>query len=207
MKILITAGSTWVKIDAVRILTNRFTGRTGVALARALAQKKHRVTLLVNPHCVSKELKGLLVEKFYYFTEFKQKIISLLKKQKFDLIIHTAAVSDYVLPNPGKSKIPSGKPALTITLKPTEKIIKIMRRLVPAALIMQFKLEEKKARLLEKAYASLLANGSDFVVANALEDLKTKYLINRAKHMIKINSLQDLAANIHKILTSLVVKK
>ena len=34
MKVLITAGATWVKIDDVRIITNRFTVNTGLYLAK-----------------------------------------------------------------------------------------------------------------------------------------------------------------------------
>ena len=85
-KVLITAGSTWVKVDEVRILTNRFTGRTGIELARALKKAGCDVTLLVNTHCVSKELAGLKTVNFFYYDEFKDKVVSLLKKERFDAI-------------------------------------------------------------------------------------------------------------------------
>jgi phosphopantothenoylcysteine synthetase/decarboxylase len=194
--ILITAGSTWVKIDEVRVLANIFTGRTGIELARALQKAGCDVTLLINPHCVSKELSGLKAVEFFYYDEFKNKVVTLLKKEKFDAIIHTAAVSDYVLPTPVKNKIPSGKKSLILKLKPTQKIIKLMRMLNPEALLIQFKLEKAVEGLIDKAYASLKANDSDFVVANALVDIDKKYLISREKNIIKACGTAQLAQNL-----------
>jgi len=195
-KVLITAGSTWVKIDEVRILTNRFTGRTGIELARALQNAGCSVTLLVNPHCVNKELSGLKAVEFFYYDEFKDKVVSLLRREKFDAIIHTAAVSDYILPKPEKNKIPSGKKSLTLKLKPAQKIIKLIRQAAPQALLIQFKLERARAGLVDKAYVSLVANGSDFVVANALADIDIKYLISREKNIIKAWGTAQLAQNL-----------
>ncbi len=43
MKVLVTAGSTWTKIDDVRIITNRFTGKTGLGLAQGLKKKVIRL--------------------------------------------------------------------------------------------------------------------------------------------------------------------
>jgi phosphopantothenoylcysteine decarboxylase/phosphopantothenate--cysteine ligase len=195
-KILITAGSTWAKIDEVRVLTNRFTGRTGIKLARALQKSGCDVTLLINPHCVSQELFGLKVVEFYYYDEFKDNVSQLLRKRRFDAIIHTAAVSDYFLPNPNKAKIASGKKSLVLKLKPTQKIIKLMRALDPEALLIQFKLEKSAKGLIDKAYTSLKANDSDFVVANALEDIDKKYLISREKNIVKADGTAQLARNL-----------
>jgi len=192
-KILITAGSTWVKIDEVRVLTNRFTGRTGLELARALQKAGFAVTVLVNPHCVSRERTGLKTVPFYYYDEFKTAIEKLLKKEKFDAIIHTAAVSDYYLPRPGKNKIASGKKELVLRLKPTAKIVQLARKLAPGAVSIQFKLEKNLKGLIDKAYASLRSNNSDYVVANALEDITQKYLIDRAGNTRKFCGNSALA--------------
>ena len=129
MKILITAGATWVKVDEVRILTNKFTGKTGFYLAKELKKKRHKVTVLINPHCVdlNKE-KGINFVSYHYFDEFKTKINSLLANNHFDAIIHMAAVSDYQVKNSKRGKIPSGKKRLTLKLVPTEKIIKVIRK-------------------------------------------------------------------------------
>ena len=174
MKILVTAGATWVKVDEVRILTNRFTGRTGLYLAKGLKRKGHSVTLLINPHCVGK-IKGMKTHYYHYFDDFKREVASLLKKNSYDAIVHTAAISDYKLKKTYKDKIPSKKKSLNFQLIPTQKIIKTIRKSAKKALLIQFKLEAKKKGLLASAYESLKSNKSDLVVANALPDLAQGY--------------------------------
>jgi len=201
MKVLVTAGSTWAKIDDVRIITNRFTGKTGLHLAQGLRRKGHSVTLLVNPHCLDK-IKGLKIIPYHYFEEFRREATKTIKKQHYDVIIHNAAVSDYELAKPFKGKISSGRPK-SLKLIPTEKIIKRIRSLAPESILIQFKLEPKKRGIIDKAYNSLRANRSDFVIANALDDLKTGYkgfLINRDKKVITLGSRNSLLAALNKLI-------
>lgn len=211
MKILITAGATWIKVDEVRILTNKFTGKTGLYLAKELKKKKHKITVLINPHCVdlSKE-KGIKFERYHYFDEFKTKTEGLLRKNHFDAIIHMAAVSDYKIKNASKGKISSGKKSLTLKLIPTQKIIRLIRRKAPDSLLIQFKLEPKRKGLVNDAYKSLKSNGSDLVVANALEDLKRGYkatIISRQKRLISVRSAQDLASKLDSLIRLLIPHK
>ncbi|MCF7916438.1 MAG: phosphopantothenoylcysteine decarboxylase [Candidatus Omnitrophica bacterium] len=202
MQILITAGSTWTRIDQVRILTNRFSGKTGLYLANKLAEKGHQLTLIINPHSVGK-IDNLKTFSFYYFDEFKNRLEMILKNNKFDAIIHMAAVSDYLPKVSRQGKIASGKKDLNISLVPAPKVIKQIRKLAKKAILIQFKLEVKKERIIEKAYLSMKKNGSDYVVANALEELKSGYkavLIDRQKKIIDIASKNDLVCAIDKIL-------
>ena len=50
-RLLVTAGPTWVPLDAVRHLANFSTGRMGATLARAAAAAGWEVTLLYGPGC------------------------------------------------------------------------------------------------------------------------------------------------------------
>ncbi len=202
MKILITAGATWIKVDAVRILTNRFTGKSGFFLARALKKKGHSVTLLINPHCIGK-VRGITAVYYRYFEEFESKILKILKSRSFDAIIHMAAVSDYKLRSAYPAKIPSGRQALNLKLIPAEKIIAKIRKLAPASTLIQFKLEANRKGLIDKAYKSLLKNRSDFVVANCLKDMRLGYkafLIDRQKKVIKIRSKKALARTLNRLI-------
>ncbi|MCM8831612.1 MAG: phosphopantothenoylcysteine decarboxylase [Candidatus Omnitrophica bacterium] len=203
MNILITAGPTWVKIDEVRILTSIFTGKTGLYLAQKFKENKHLVTLLINNHCINTIYKGIKLIPFRYFDELKEAISKQLKKIKYDVIIHSAAVSDYKLKKTFKGKIPSGKEELILKFTPTEKLIKLIRKLAPETVLVQFKLEVTKKCLIEKAYKSLKENKSDFVVANALEDLKMGYkafIIDKSKKVITINSKKNLFYALLKII-------
>jgi len=195
MKVLVTAGATWVKVDDARILTNKFTGKTGLFLAQALKKQGHKVTLIINPHCIG-EIKGIKTIYYRYLDEFIKAVDKALKRESFGMIIHTAAVSDYKLKSAFKGKIPSNKKELVLKLTPSEKVIKRMRRLAKNALIVQFKLEAKTRSLCSKAYKSLKSNKSNYVVANSLEDLKKGYkafLIDKDKNITAIGSKKALS--------------
>ncbi len=201
MRILITAGATWIKIDDVRILTNRFTGKTGMFIAQGLEKKGHSVTLLINPHCI-RENKKVEIVNFRYFEDFRKTIIDLLKQDYFDAIIHTSAVSDYKVVKVRKGKIPSGKEGINLELIPTEKIIKRIRRLAKKSLLIQFKMEAKPKGLASAAYNSLIDNKSDFVVANALSDLNNGYkgfIMDKDKKTFPVYSRQELLNGLDKI--------
>lgn len=204
MKVLITAGATWVKVDKVRIFTSQFTGRTGLCLARRLEKKGHSVTLLVNPHCLG-DIRDVKVVYYRYFDEFKKAVVEILKSGFYDVIIHTAAVSDYKVKNVSEIKIPSGRKHFTLQLIPAEKIIKKIRTLAKKSLLIQFKLEVKRKRLIETAYESLKKNKADFVVANAVEDLAGKYkrfIISRHKDIVSVESEKSLAGVLDKIINT-----
>src|SRR5688572_28683469 len=48
-RILVTAGPTWVPIDAVRHISNASSGRTGIALSAGFAEEGAEVVLLLGP--------------------------------------------------------------------------------------------------------------------------------------------------------------
>lgn len=195
-KILITAGPTWIKVDDVRVITAIFSGNTGMFLAKNFKKHGLKVTLIINsPHLYKAELNGVKIIPFKCFEDFKEKVTRELKTNCYDTIIHSAAVSDYKLGKAFKGKIASGKNKLILKLTPAEKIIKMIRKLQKKANLIQFKLEIKRKGLVEKAFQSLRKNKSNFVVANALEDLKLHYksfLIDKNRNIITINSKESL---------------
>ncbi|MDD4183748.1 MAG: phosphopantothenoylcysteine decarboxylase [Candidatus Omnitrophica bacterium] len=202
-RILITAGPTWVKIDAVRVITTIFSGNTGIFLARNFRKHGFKVTLFINSQHLNKtELNGVRIIPFKYFEDFKEKITRELKTGCYDTIIHSAAVSDYRLVKVFKGKIASGKKSLILKLAPAEKIIKIMRKLQKNATLIQFKLEIKRKSLVKKAFQSLKENKSDFVIANAFDDLKLGYksfMIDKNSNIITINSKNVLFEKLENI--------
>jgi phosphopantothenoylcysteine decarboxylase/phosphopantothenate--cysteine ligase len=203
MKILITAGPTWIKIDDVRIITTIFSGNTGIFLAKNFKNKGYSVTLLANsPYLNKADLKGIKVIPFKYFEDFKRRITDEVTANRYDAIIHSAAVADYKSGKIFKGKIPSGKKSLTIKLVPAERIIKIIRSFQKQAILIQFKLEIKRKGLLKKAFESLKSNKSNFVVANALEDLKLGYksfLIDKDSKIVTINSKKSLFGSLFEV--------
>jgi phosphopantothenoylcysteine synthetase/decarboxylase len=202
-RILITAGPTWIKVDSVRVITTIFSGNTGIFLARNFRKHGFRVTLIINsPYPDKAQLNGVKVIPFKYFEDFKEKITRELKSNCYDTIIHSAAVSDYRLVKAFKGKIASGKKSLVLKLTPAEKIIKIIRKLQRNANLIQFKLEIKRKGLIREALKSLKQNKSNFVIANALEDLKSGYksfMIDKNGNTLVINSKKALFERLKNI--------
>ena len=179
-KILITAGPTWVRLDDVRVITNVFTGKTGLAMAEAFARKGHAVTLLLGPGgAVPKKVKGLTVIPFTYFEELR----ALLRQEAakgYDVFVPTAAVADYLPAKTVKGKIKSGQRDMTLRMKPAPKLIKEVRKADPELTIVQFKLESNITRdaLFSSAHESMLRNKADLCVANLVQELPVRYILD-----------------------------
>lgn len=197
MNILITAGATNVKIDKIRVITNIFTGRTGLFLAKEFKKRNNEVTLIINSRWISRLPSNIKIITFSYFDDFRKIIENKLKNNFYDVIIHSAAVSDYRVKREFQGKISSKIKNLNISLVPTTKIIRCLRKLAPESFIVQFKLEIDSHRLIEKAYTSLIDNGSNLVVANAFCDLSNlhyqAFIIDKNKKVYKVNSKRSLA--------------
>jgi phosphopantothenoylcysteine synthetase/decarboxylase len=105
MRILVTAGNTQTPIDDVRVITNVFSGRTGSAIALAAHDRGHAVSLLTsNPELVAQRPSvadgtGSAWEVFPYrtFDDLQALMQRLISNGQCDVIIHSAAVSDYQL--------------------------------------------------------------------------------------------------------------
>lgn len=197
-KIIITAGPTWVAIDKVRIITNIFNGRTGCTIAKRAREFGAQVKLLLGPGKLDlprSYFKGVKIVSFRYF----QELLSLVRKEvatkKYDVMIHSAAVSDYEPVKIEDKKIRSGRNRLNITLKPTIRIIQQIKEWDPKIFLIQFKLEVNKTsqKLIEEGYKSMLRNKADLVVVNDLVNLHNAYVVDLAKDIIKINNRSELA--------------
>ncbi len=110
-RILITAGGTTETIDAVRVLTNRSSGRTGAALADHLAAAGHQVTLL-RAQTAARPRWPVAEITFTDFANLHNRLQQQLKQHAFDVVIHAAAISDYSLQAlcvDGESAMPAGQ--------------------------------------------------------------------------------------------------
>ena len=130
MKILITGGGTTEKIDSMRVITNKSSGRTSLFLANTLSLEND-VTLLLAEN-IQTEFQGRVL-RFTSCDDLYNNILSL-KSEHFDMIIHAAAVGDYEVShfktseNISTDKIPSGLTDLTLHLRPTKKIINEIKK-------------------------------------------------------------------------------
>ncbi|MFA5021116.1 MAG: phosphopantothenoylcysteine decarboxylase [Patescibacteria group bacterium] len=188
--ILVTAGTTQVPIDRVRALTNVFRGRTGTEIALYLAGQSHNVTLVTsNPDLLAGRINQLTRVLDYRTYDELFEIMKMAfyyhYHGSFDVVIHSAAVSDYkvagvsVMDGAGNlagldssGKVSSDHNELFLRLVRTEKIIDLIRQ--PwgfGGYLVKFKLQVgiTDSELLEIAEKSRITSSADMIVANCLE--------------------------------------
>ncbi|MFC6961453.1 bifunctional phosphopantothenoylcysteine decarboxylase/phosphopantothenate--cysteine ligase CoaBC [Halocatena marina] len=158
--ILITSGATAERIDPVRTLTNRASGRTGRAVARACYVRGADVTLVHN----GAEVPYAAVEHVESATEMIDAVEAYAPD--VDALVSAAAISDYTVETRAE-KIRSGQ-SLTLDLEPTPKLIDTIRDAHPTLPIVGFKLETNgdDAALVDAASDRLDRADLSFVVAN-----------------------------------------
>jgi len=212
-KILVTAGPTWIPIDAIRVLSNISSGVTGTLIARRAAERGAGVTLLLGPGPLEKDrlLRGQgkkpKIIRFKYFNELDKLLKRELQKRKYDIIIHSAAVSDYEPARRIKKKIKSGKPSFKILLKPTAKLIDKIKKYAHNSFLVMFKLETEssKNKLINIAHKNMLRSKADLVVANNLKDIDKNrhkaYIVDSRKRAVGVNTKEELADKLFGIIS------
>lgn len=174
MKVLLTAGATREPIDAVRFLSNVSTGATGAALAEFLAVSGHEVTLLHGEGAVRSNAPGVTCGAFRSTEQLASRLESTLCGGGFDVVIHSAAVSDYRPATTHAGKLSSHAEELTLRLVPTPKLLPLIKSWSPAPLrVLGFKLtagadSAARAAGIGKLFA---AGGVDAVVHNDMDEL------------------------------------
>jgi phosphopantothenate-cysteine ligase len=96
MRILITAGGTTEAIDSVRGITNHSTGKLGTTIADCFAKQNNYVELITSTHAMPPPQNPKIHTS--YVTNTEQLLTTLtqqLTTQRFDVVIHSMAVSDY----------------------------------------------------------------------------------------------------------------
>lgn len=184
-RILITAGPTWVPIDKVRIISNIATGKTGILLAKKLRNLGSQVTLLLGQIGDLKNLpKDIRIIRFSFFHELRNIMVKELRSKKYDIVIHSAAVSDYQPKITHPYKVKSGKSIWKINLIPTEKLIERVKKINKDIFLVGFKfdLNVDKNKLIKKAKVLMQDAYLDLAVANTLKNNKYQaYILNQKK--------------------------
>lgn len=211
-KILITAGPVWVSIDKVRVITNIFSGKLGWTIAKIAHRMGADVTLLMGPGKIvlpNKKIKGLKIVYFRYFDELLKLIKKEISSRQYNIMIHSAAVNDYAPIISKEKKIKSGKSKLIIKLKPTIKIVDLIKKLDPSIFLVKFKLEvdSPEKELIDISYNSMLESSADLMVANNMETvIKNKgheaFIIDAKRNVKKFTGKEKISLNLLKIISS-----
>jgi len=158
--VLITAGPTREKIDPVRYLTNRSSGRMGYALAEAALRRGARVLLVSGPTALTPP-SAAEVTRVESAEEMRQAVLKLLPQAT--IVIKTAAVSDYRTKSAAAQKLKRTGP-MTLELEPTADILSEIARHKQSQLIIGFAAETENA--LENARKKLASKSLDAIVVN-----------------------------------------
>ena len=158
--VLITAGPTREKIDLVRYLTNRSSGRMGYALAEAALRRGARVLLVSGPTAL-KPPSAAEVTWVESASQMLEAVLRLLPQAS--VVIKAAAVADYTIGNPPDEKIKrTGR--MTLELDPTTDILTEIARRKTSQIVIGFAAETQN--IIENARKKLVAKSLDAIVVN-----------------------------------------
>ncbi len=158
--VVVTSGPTSESIDPVRVLTNRASGRTGRAVAKACYVRGADVTLVHD----GGEVPYADVRSVESAAEMLDAVRSVAADA--DALVSAAAIGDFTVET-APEKIRSGQ-QLTLELDPTPKLIDTIREEHTELPIVGFKLETSgdDETMVEQARGTLRRTGLSFVVAN-----------------------------------------
>ncbi len=164
-KVLVTAGPTREAVDTVRVLTNRSSGRMGLALARQAQAFGAEVRLLAGPGVpVPPDLVS------YPFTTAEE-LAALLRQHSpwAQVLFHAAAVADFRPAAFYPGKLDRRQGGLSLILEPVPDLAAMVASLSPKPYLIIFA-AEPAAELEAKALAKLHEKGADAVVANPIDE-------------------------------------
>ena len=226
-KIIITAGGTSEKIDNVRKITNSSSGKLGMTIANHLLKQNEDINIyyVCSKNSLKPDDERVNIVEIEGTIDLKNRIETLLLNEKIDYFIHSMAVSDYMtdyvtslerikqsIKNNDNldeafsnieiingSKISSYEDNLVIVLKPTPKIISIIKDLSPSTYLVGFKLLDgvSKEELIDVAKKLRDKNKCDLVVANDLSTIRNgehiAYIIDKDNEIEESHGKDDIA--------------
>jgi len=158
--VLVTAGPTREKIDPVRYLTNRSSGRMGYAIAEAALRRGARVLLVSGPVAIAAPGAAELTP-VETTDEMLAAVLKLLPEAT--VVVKTAAVADFRPKTPAAQKI-KRKGKMTLELEPTADILAEVARRKTSQIVIGFAAETEN--VLDNARRKLASKSLDAIVVN-----------------------------------------
>jgi phosphopantothenoylcysteine decarboxylase/phosphopantothenate--cysteine ligase len=167
-RVVVTAGPTIEYIDPVRVITNKSSGKMGIAIAEEARRRGAQVTLIYGRGTTPSlsDMKTLEVETT---KQMHDMVLSELKAAQYDLLIAAAAAADFAPESSRDEKIDSHSvKRISMKLKALPKMIDDVKKVSPRTFLVAFKAEYKisNQELVERARERLRSSRADLVVAN-----------------------------------------
>ncbi|MBO7156853.1 MAG: bifunctional phosphopantothenoylcysteine decarboxylase/phosphopantothenate--cysteine ligase CoaBC [Clostridia bacterium] len=157
--IMVSAGATEEPIDGVRYITNRSSGKMGMAIAKAIMERGGNV-ILVKGKVTAPVPKGVEVIEVKSTEDMRDAVVSNLPRA--DAVIMAAAPADYKVKNYSASKIKSE--SLTLELVKNPDIAKEVGSIKGNKKLVVFAAETND--LIANAVGKLRSKNADLMVAN-----------------------------------------
>jgi phosphopantothenoylcysteine decarboxylase/phosphopantothenate--cysteine ligase len=161
IRAIITAGGTSEPIDPVRVISNRSSGKMGLALADELSAMGAEVTLITTRPPHARTYTVVPVQTAWEMREAVQE-----RFQQTDLLLMAAAVSDYRVEHPSSSKIKKEslpEPTLKMISNP-DILAELGQQKRPGQLLIGFAAESSD--LIHNASEKMRRKNLDAIVAN-----------------------------------------
>ncbi len=214
-RVLVTAGPTVEHIDPVRIVSNRSSGKMGVAIAEEVASRGADTTLILGPGTANppSAVRTIRVEST---NDLLEAVLGEIKRTTPDFVFAAGAPTDYrpVTVAPKKIKTRE-RPQLDLELRATPKILEQIRKASPKTFLVAFKTEHKVSNeeLINEAFKIIHEKNADLVAANdvGLEgvgfqaDTNELYVVDGRKTVVHIPLAQK--REVARQLVDLAVKR
>jgi phosphopantothenoylcysteine decarboxylase/phosphopantothenate--cysteine ligase len=212
--VLITAGPTYESIDPVRFIGNKSTGKMGVEIAYAFADKGAKVHLVLGPSALEVNHPNIKLIRVQSAGDMYKEATKRYKKAH--IAVMAAAVADYTPKAVSKEKIKKKSGGFKIELVRTADIAAKLGELkTDQQLNIGFALETNNEEA--SAKAKLKKKNFDMIVLNSLKDKGAGFAYDTNKvtiydkyggaHKYKLKTKKDVALDIIRHAKELMDKK
>ncbi|MGC8520412.1 MAG: bifunctional phosphopantothenoylcysteine decarboxylase/phosphopantothenate--cysteine ligase CoaBC [Steroidobacteraceae bacterium] len=188
-RVLITAGPTRERIDPVRFISNRSSGKMGFAVAQAAREAGAQVVLVSGPVSLPTPPGVRRVD-----VESAEAMLTAVQNEvaAADIFISTAAVADYRPAHPSGQKIKKTSERLQLEMERTTDVLASVAARADRPFVVGFAAETESVE--QNARAKLLQKNLDMIAANEVSH--SKGFDCEDNHLIVLwrNARQDLGA-------------
>jgi len=159
VRALVTAGPTREAIDPVRFVSNRSSGKMGFAVAAALASAGAEVVLVAGPVALATPAGVRRVD-----AESATEMLAAVERERFELLVASAAVADYRPAAAADSKIKKDQAGMVLELTRNPDILATISATRPEVFTVGFAAEtddlerHARAKLAQKKLNMIAAN-------------------------------------------------
>eukprot|EP00831_Metopus_contortus_P015320 TRINITY_DN16366_c0_g1_i2.p1 TRINITY_DN16366_c0_g1~~TRINITY_DN16366_c0_g1_i2.p1 ORF type:complete len:384 (+),score=70.88 TRINITY_DN16366_c0_g1_i2:1603-2754(+) len=187
-KVIVTAGPTIAKIDPVRYITNRSSGKMGYAIAKEARNRGADVTLISGPTSLDIP-KGIEFINILTNEEMKNEILK--RFDDADVVVKAAAVADYKPKEYSNQKIKKREDDFNLMLTRDSDILMELGRNKKEQVLVGFAAESENLK--KNALSKLSKKNLDYIVANDITSKDTGFGVEDNRVIIMSKNGEELA--------------